>query len=108
MNPFKGIIPDRFSCGGQLYEVSYITNSMNDHLLGTSSVFSGEVKIHTEYTEGKISKDSMCNTFWHEVTHQVLENMGYDELSNDEKFVTAFAGMLNEAIQSSEMKEEKQ
>lgn len=38
-------------------------------------------------------------TFWHEVTHGILHDMDHP-LYSDEKFVTAFANRLNNAIHS--------
>ena len=39
------------------------------------------------------------NTFWHELTHAILHEMGH-ELSRNEKFVTEFADKLSGAVDS--------
>ena len=39
------------------------------------------------------------NTFWHELTHAILHEMGH-ELSRSEKFVTEFADKLSGAVDS--------
>ena len=43
--------------------------------------------------------DERSNTFWHELTHAILYDMDC-KLTNDEKFVTAFANRLDEAIKT--------
>jgi hypothetical protein len=47
----------------------------------------------------KYSADERSNTFWHELTHAILYDMGND-LTRNEKFVTAFADRLNQAIKT--------
>jgi hypothetical protein len=42
----------------------------------------------------------MTDTFWHELVHAILNDMGEDLLNNNEKFVTGFANRLTKAIQS--------
>jgi predicted heme/steroid binding protein len=39
------------------------------------------------------------DTFWHELTHAILYDMGHD-LSSNERFVTAFANRLCDAVNS--------
>ena len=43
--------------------------------------------------------EERANTFWHELTHAILYDMDC-KLTNDEKFVTAFANRLDEAIKT--------
>ena len=40
------------------------------------------------------------DTFWHEMTHAILEDMGRHTLNRDERFVTQFANRLSAAIDS--------
>lgn len=47
----------------------------------------------------KYDADERANTFWHELTHAILYDMG-DKLTHDEKFVTAFANRLDQAIKT--------
>lgn len=39
-------------------------------------------------------------TFWHELTHAILKDMGRDELCSNERFVSSFSGRLSKAIDS--------
>jgi hypothetical protein len=47
----------------------------------------------------KYTADERSNTFWHELTHAILYDMG-NELTHNEKFVTAFADRLDQAIKT--------
>ena len=44
------------------------------------------------------SAGERSETFWHETTHAILAAMGRHKLNNDEKFVTEFAKLLDEAV----------
>jgi hypothetical protein len=44
------------------------------------------------------------NTFWHELTHAILNDMG-SPLEADEKFVSAFSDRLTKAITSAKFQE---
>lgn len=45
-------------------------------------------------------KDVVEQTFFHELTHMILNEMSADELNNDETFVTVFSGLLYQAIKT--------
>jgi len=47
----------------------------------------------------KYDADERANTFWHELTHAILYDMGC-KLNADEKFVSAFADRLDQAIKT--------
>ncbi len=47
----------------------------------------------------KYSASERSNTFWHELTHAILHDMGH-KLNYDEKFVNAFADRLDQAIKT--------
>jgi hypothetical protein len=43
--------------------------------------------------------DERANTFWHELTHAILYDMG-DKLTHNERFVTEFSNRLDQAIKT--------
>lgn len=45
----------------------------------------------------------MAETFWHEVTHAILDDMGESTLSSNERFVTRFAQRLNRMVHTARM-----
>ena len=99
-SPMKGIVPKEFTLGGQKYTVEYVSNLSNSKRMGWSDMTSLEVKIDTMYEGRKIEKATFPNTFYHELVHQILDNMGEFKLSSSEKFVSCFSTLLSEAIQS--------
>jgi hypothetical protein len=63
-----------------------------------------QILIATHGTGGyKYAKKQMYNTFWHELTHAILDDMG-SKLEADEKFVSSFADRLTDAITSARFK----
>lgn len=70
-------------CRGQVnYEKREISLSKRNEKLGYA------------YTKAEVA-----NTFWHELTHAILDDMG-NKLAYDEKFVTAFSDRLDQAIKT--------
>jgi hypothetical protein len=49
--------------------------------------------------EYKYDADERANTFWHELTHAILYDMGCT-LTHNEKFVTEFSNRLDQAIKT--------
>jgi hypothetical protein len=49
------------------------------------------------WTGEKLPDKEVSDTFWHEVTHAILEDMDHP-MYRDERFVTAFANRLNEVV----------
>ena len=47
----------------------------------------------------KYDADERSNTFWHELTHAILYDMGCT-LTHNEKFVTEFSNRLDQAIKT--------
>jgi hypothetical protein len=50
---------------------------------------------------GRVYKPTeVHDTFWHEVVHAILHDMGEDSLNRNERFVTRFANRLTKAIET--------
>jgi hypothetical protein len=47
-----------------------------------------------------IHRSILEQNFLHELTHLILENMGESELSDNEKFVDMFAGLLYQCLET--------
>lgn len=94
-------IPSKIRVGGQVLEVT-IPKALDNGNLGKCCVGHGYIKIADSYDGEKQSESSKRNTFWHEVTHAILDTMGEQELSRNERFVCTFAGFLNEVVTSME------
>lgn len=97
--------PKQVKIGGQVFdidEVAYSDNSETD--LGNSYMGKSLITISDNYKSGgvpvKQSHDSKVNTFYHELTHAILEVMGRFDLNDDETFVCCFGSFLCEAMRS--------
>ena len=96
------LIPLTFHVGGQLYEVRKVERCDNNSV-GLSSYCGGFIEIADVFNKDDIQGEgNKTNTFFHELTHVILDNMGEKDLSGNEKFVSTFAGFLTEAMISAE------
>lgn len=97
-------IPETVTVGGVRIVVSH-PQFIEDGALGKECIAEGWIKIADEFGERRTQQcpDSKRNTFFHELTHAILDTMGEFDLSNDEKFVNTFAGYLTEAMVSAKV-----
>jgi hypothetical protein len=79
----KEILVGKTLCKGSFDETSH-----------TITIAQGNPKRGYVYEAGE-----RANTFWHELTHAILHDMDC-RLTHDEKFVTAFADRLDQAIKT--------
>jgi predicted SprT family Zn-dependent metalloprotease len=86
--------PNSFKVGASPYKVHYVNEDRGREY---GAIYYG-TKAIVIYTKNR-AEESVSETFWHEMTHAVLHEMQH-KLYNDEKFVTQFAKLLNEAINS--------
>lgn len=98
-------IPEEYTVGGQLLQVAKV-DSLNGKL-GTCCLGAGFVRIANNFNGEKQSETSKQNTFYHELTHTILDTMGRGDLSGDEVFVNSFSSFLLEALRSFKFKDAK-
>ena len=91
-------IPNKIRIGGQDINIIIKDHLINEKL-GTICLASGELEISEKFYDSKQSESSKVNTFIHEVVHGVLNTMGENKLSIDEKFVSTFASLLVDVIE---------
>ena len=100
-------IPKSYKVGGCKIDVCLVERCDNN-LVGTAMLASGKIEIAIKYNkDGVQSEDSQRNTFYHELTHTILDTMGEFDLSKNETFVCSFSSFLTEAMQGAEFKEER-
>lgn len=58
-----------------------------------------EIATHSKITGVAYKREAVHDSFWHELTHAILHEM-HHPLRDDEKFVTRFANLLTQAIQT--------
>jgi len=91
-------IPYAYTVGGQHIRVRKVERC-EDNKLGLCCVSGGYVEIAEKVNKDVIQTESSCmNTFYHELTHSILDTMGEYDLSNNEKFVCTFSSFLTEAM----------
>lgn len=90
--------PSKIKVGGQVIEVRDVERCDNNNV-GEAHTCGGFIEIADKFNKDDVqSADSKRNTFFHEMIHVILSNMGYNELNDNEKFVCSFAGFLTEAM----------
>ena len=99
-------IPVYLQVAGQRVDVRNVDRCPDDEF-ARCSLASSEIQI-AEYCRSsqKQSDYSKVNSYYHELIHLILDNMGQYELSKDEKFVSTFAGFLTEAMVTAEFEED--
>lgn len=89
------IIPRSFTIGQREWQVRQVPAPM--HLRGYAMPEARVMQINPRCTPKQQAK-----TFWHEVTHAVLHDMG-DPRWKDEKFVDEFGRRLAEVVRTAEL-----
>ena len=93
-------IPKRITVGRTKYKVLVNADELEDDAMGAINFGLKIILIRTQFDDGKrVAKEEINNSFWHEMTHAVLFDMGH-ELYNNEVFVRSFANKLSDAIDS--------
>lgn len=86
-----------------------VTIGQTPHLVRTKSeVMVGKTLCRGSFDERdctitigrKYTPSEKSNTFWHELTHAILHDMGEDKLNHNEQFVSDFADRLDQAIKT--------
>ena len=94
-------LPKKLKVGENWYSVD-VAETMKERM------FMGEVHYgkrtitlaRKSYHGIPLKLSALHETFWHELTHAILESMGRTQLNNDENFVEEFSSRLAKAIQS--------
>ena len=93
-------IPNRVTVGRTKYKVLVNSEELEEDAMGAINFGLKIILIRTQFDDGKrVAKEEISNSFWHEMTHAVLFDMGH-ELYNNEVFVRSFANKLSDAIDS--------
>lgn len=82
-----------FTLGGVRWSVKTDNPELDDlHLLGLCEFPKSSISVY----EKGIDKNLVNQTLYHEVVHAILESMGENELSSNDKFVQGFALLLHQ------------
>lgn len=96
-------IPTKVRVGDKLYSVEVVEAMREKHLMGSVCYALQHITLaKTSTRTGKqFTPAQRSETFWHELVHAILYEMGHRLYSN-EKFVDAFAKRLDKAIRTAE------
>lgn len=92
------VIPSKIRIGGQDIDVE-LAERLPEDRLGTVCLAEGKLLVARNFSDKKQSDTSMQNTFIHEVVHAILDTMGENELSRNEKFVSTFSSFLVDVVE---------
>jgi Zn-dependent peptidase ImmA (M78 family) len=90
-------IPSQFDLMGQEWTVSRAEGLMTMNMYGMTHSQHKHIAV-----EKDLDPDDAGHTFFHELTHAILGTLGRQDLNGDEAFVDTFAGLLWQAIKTSE------
>jgi hypothetical protein len=88
-------IPKKFEIGTRKWRVIVDNGALPTGTYGMCHPVHATIRVETRATK------LMTESFWHEVTHGILDDMK-DPRWNDEKFVTAFSKRLAQVIHTAE------
>lgn len=94
-------LPKKLKVGDNWYSVD-VAESMRERMY-MGEVHYGKRTItlaRKSYHGIPLKLSALHETFWHELTHAILESMGRTDLDNDENFVEEFSARLSKAIAS--------
>jgi len=60
----------------------------------------GKHLIELQEVNKDVTKSFQMQTFWHEVAHAILENIGEDKQSEDEKYVDLWGQCIHQVLKS--------
>jgi hypothetical protein len=99
-------IPKSFKLFGTLINVVWNNKRLNDkRVYGLSDYSKSEITLSTTQGTEPLSEGKMIDTFYHEKVHMILDTMGEEELSSNEKFVDIFSKLLRQSDETAEFEE---
>ena len=94
-------LPKKVKVGNRWYSVEVVEAMRDKSIMGRVNYTDRTIELGKRTHHGVPFKlSALHETFWHELTHAILDNMNRTELNNDENFVEEFSTRLAKAIQS--------
>jgi len=95
--------PRRMTIGRKKYDIKVERHSPTRGTMGEVTYSHQLITIgtHSTLTGHSYKAEAVHDTFWHELTHAILYEMGHPYYKN-EKFVSKFATHLTKAIETAE------
>jgi hypothetical protein len=98
----KPLLPRLIRVGNKRYSIEVIEALLDKQQLGRIQYGEQRIQIglRNGVTNRKRNAADVRDSFWHELVHAILYDMGRHNLNRDEAFVIAFASRLSKAIDS--------
>lgn len=87
-----------FKLGARKYKVVIVSHDTSN--LGRAKTPLGIVEIQDTWSGLPVPEDSMEESLYHEMFHCVLDQIGRQDLNDDETFVQSVAGMLYQFVKT--------
>jgi len=98
------LIPKTFDLGDRTYTVRMLPTMNKRGVMGATYFQAARIEIgkKSKTTGVAYRREEINETFWHELTHAILNDMG-SGLDRDEDFVTAFSSRLAQAVSTAKL-----
>ena len=94
-------LPKKIKVGSNWYSVDVAESMRERAMMGEVHYGTRSITLARKSYHGiPLKLSALHETFWHELTHAILESMDRTDLDNDENFVEEFSNRLAKAIQS--------
>ena len=94
-------LPKKLRIGDNWYSVDVAETMRERMYVGEVNYAKRTITLARKSYHGiPLKLSALHETFWHELTHAILESMGRTQLNNDEDFVEEFSNRLAKAIAS--------
>lgn len=96
-------IPKQITVGKHTYTITRPQTIQDPSAYGRTYFHQKRIELALYDNNGiAYEQEEVDDTFWHELTHAILYDMGHD-LCDNERFVTAFANRLCNAVNSAKL-----
>jgi exoribonuclease II len=98
----KAQFPRRMRVGKKMYSVEIVEAMLDKKFIGNINFDNQRIAIASRHpsTGRLLAGAEVRDSFWHELVHAILHDMGRHNLNRDEGFVTGFANRISKAIDS--------
>jgi hypothetical protein len=94
-------VTKEFMLGAVKWKVVIDNNKMNDlNTLGLTSFTESTIYLADTHKDKPVPKDLIAQTFYHELVHAILDAIGQDELTYDEKIAQGMGLLLHQFEQT--------
>lgn len=96
------LIPRRIRVGNKRYSIEVVEALLDKRHIGRIQYDEQRIQIgmRNGNTNRKLAAADVRDSFWHELVHAILYDMGRHSLNRDEAFVIGFASRLSKAVDS--------